>query len=84
MAQATIITEDRMTEYARVGSETDLEAIGRVRDAHVAALNAGDAEAWVAQFTDDGVQIPPNAPANVDRTMIESRDKFINYHFVSH
>jgi uncharacterized protein (TIGR02246 family) len=61
-----------MTEYERIGSGTDLEAIDRVRDAHVAALNAGDAEAWVAQFTDDGVQMPPNAPANVGRTMIGS------------
>jgi uncharacterized protein (TIGR02246 family) len=61
-----------MTEYEHIGSETDLEAIDSVRDAHVAALNAGDAEAWVAQFTDDGVQMPPNAPANVGRTMIGS------------
>jgi uncharacterized protein (TIGR02246 family) len=72
MAWATIITEDHMTEYEHIGSETDLEAIDRVRDAHVAALNGGDAEAWVAQFTDDGVQMPPNAPANVGRTMIGS------------
>jgi len=72
MAWATILTEDRMAEYERIGSETDLEAIERVRDAHVAALNAGDAKAWVAQFTDDGVQMPPNAPANVGRTMIGS------------
>lgn len=72
MGWATIITGDRMTKYERIGSETDLEAIDRVRDAHVAALNAGDAEAWVAQFTDDGVQMPPNAPANVGRTMIGS------------
>jgi uncharacterized protein (TIGR02246 family) len=61
-----------MTEHERIGSKTDLEAIDRVRDAHVAALNACDAEAWVAQFTDDGVQMPPNAHANVGRTMIGS------------
>src|SRR3989442_12229853 len=61
-----------MTKHERIGSEADLGAIDRVRDAHVAALNAGDAEAWVAQFTDDGVQMPPNAPANVGRTMIRS------------
>jgi uncharacterized protein (TIGR02246 family) len=64
-----------MTNYERIGSATDLEAIDRVREAHVAALNAGDAEAWVAQFTDDGVQMPPNAPANVGRTMIGSRSR---------
>jgi uncharacterized protein (TIGR02246 family) len=72
MAWATVIMGDRMNKYERIGSDTDLAAIDRVRDAHVAALNAGDAQAWVAQFTDDGVQMPPNAPANVGRTMIGS------------
>jgi uncharacterized protein (TIGR02246 family) len=61
-----------MSKAERIGSETDLEAIDKVRETHVVALNAGDAEAWVAQFTDDGVQMPPNAPANVGRTMIGS------------
>jgi uncharacterized protein (TIGR02246 family) len=59
-----------MTEYA--GSEADLKAIDRVRDAHVAALNAGDAQAWAAQFTAEAVQMPPNAPANVGRPKIAS------------
>ena len=59
-----------MTKYERIGSETDLEAIDGVRDEHVAALNAGDAEAWVAQFTDEAVQMPPNAPGNVGKPMI--------------
>ena len=31
------------------------ETIQRVRDAHVAALNAGDADTWVSLFTEDGV-----------------------------
>jgi uncharacterized protein (TIGR02246 family) len=62
--------EDRMMQNERAGSEIDLEAIDRVRDAHVAALNAGDARAWAALFTDDGVQMPPSAPANVGRAMI--------------
>ena len=59
-----------MTEYA--GNETDVRAIDRVRDAHVAALNAGDAQAWAAQFTNEAVQMPPNAPANVGRSKIAS------------
>ena len=61
---------DVMTEHA--GSETDLRAIDGVRDAHVAALNAGDAQAWAAQFTAEAVQMPPNAPANVGRPKIAS------------
>lgn len=52
-----------MAEYA--GSETDLKAIGRVRDALVVAMNARDAQGCAAQFTADGVQMPPNAPANI-------------------
>lgn len=72
MAGATISTEDFMTNQERVGSEVDLQAIDRVRDAHVAALNAGDAQAWVAQFTEDGVQMPPGAPAGIGRAMIRT------------
>jgi uncharacterized protein (TIGR02246 family) len=52
------------------GNEADLKAIEKVRDDHVAALNAGDADAWVAQFAKDCVQMPPNAPANVGTDMI--------------
>ena len=61
-----------MNGNARHGSEADLRAIDAVREAHVAALNVGNADAWVRQFADDGVQMPPNAPANVGRAMITS------------
>ena len=61
-----------MTEYEHSGSSTDIQAIDRLRVAHVAAVNSGNAAAWVAQFADDGVQMPPNAPANVGRKMIGS------------
>jgi len=43
----------------------ELEALDRLREAHVAALNAGDADAWVECFSADAVQMPPNSPANV-------------------
>ncbi len=55
-----------------MASTAERQAIDRVRDAHVAALNRGDADAWVALFTEDGVQMPPNASANVGRPMIRS------------
>jgi uncharacterized protein (TIGR02246 family) len=61
-----------MNDYEYTGSEVELKAIDSVRDAHVSAVNVGDAGAWVAQFTDDGVQMPPNAPANVGRSAIEA------------
>ena len=43
---------------------SELEDLARTRDAHIAALNAGDADGWVNCFTPDGLQMPPNEPAN--------------------
>jgi uncharacterized protein (TIGR02246 family) len=64
-----------MNDYEHTGNEADLKSIDGVRDAHVAALNAGDARAWAALFTEDGVQMPPDLPANIGRAAIESWSK---------
>ena len=42
-----------------------LAAIDRTRDAHIAALNANDADAWARCFAATGVQMPPNDAANI-------------------
>ena len=60
-----------MNDNAQSGNKDDLMAIDNVRDKHVAALNAGDGHAWAALFTDDGVQMPPNMPANIGRAAID-------------
>jgi uncharacterized protein (TIGR02246 family) len=44
--------------------------IHRLRDIHVAAVNAGDANAWADCFADDGVQMPPHFQANVGKTAV--------------
>ena len=51
---------------------TEGQVIERTREAHVAALNSGDVDAWAAAFANDGVQMPPNAPANVGRDNIQA------------
>src|SRR6059036_2143619 len=61
-----------MTKPEHRGTDDDIGAIQRVREAHIASLNAGDADAWARLFTDDGVQMPPNAPANIGREMIRA------------
>jgi uncharacterized protein (TIGR02246 family) len=43
----------------------ELEALDSLREAHVAALNAGDSDAWAACFSADAVQMPPNFSANI-------------------
>ena len=52
--------------------KSDREVIETVRETHVAALNARDAAAWAGVFTEDAVQMPPNAPANVGKANITS------------
>ncbi len=47
-----------------------ISGVDRLRDAHVAAVNAGDAEGWAACFTDDGVQMPPHFGANAGKAAI--------------
>ena len=42
-----------------------LEDLDRTRNAHVAALNANDPDAWVTCFASDAVQMPPNDPPNI-------------------
>jgi uncharacterized protein (TIGR02246 family) len=56
---------DRRNEAVVAAQGGELETLGRLRDAHVAALNTGDVDAWVACFAPDAVQMPPNHPANV-------------------
>lgn len=52
--------------------KSDSEVIESVREAHIAALNARDAAAWVDLFTDDAAQMPPNARANAGKANIRS------------
>jgi uncharacterized protein (TIGR02246 family) len=56
------------------GSEvkSDRQVIEYVRETHVAALNARNAAPWAGVFTEDAVQMPPNAPANVGKANIRS------------
>jgi uncharacterized protein (TIGR02246 family) len=51
---------------------TELEGIERTRETHIAALNAGEADAWVACFAADAVQMPPNSPPNVGADSIRA------------
>ena len=61
-----------MNKIERHGNETELRALDKVREAHGAALNAGDASGWAAQFAEDGVQMPPNSPPNIGNAAIGS------------
>jgi ketosteroid isomerase-like protein len=61
-----------MSQQAQSTNRADVEAINNVREAHIAALNDDDVDAWVAAFTDDSVQMPPKAPANLGSESIRA------------
>ena len=48
-----------MSQQEQSTHQADVEALNHVREAHIAALNDGDVNAWVGAFTADGVQMPP-------------------------
>jgi uncharacterized protein (TIGR02246 family) len=61
-----------MSQQEQSTNQADVEAINDVREAHIAALNDGDVDAWVAAFIDDGVQMPPHASANLGSESIRA------------
>jgi uncharacterized protein (TIGR02246 family) len=54
------------------GHATEPANLGKTRQAHIAALNAGDAHRWAACFAADAVQMPPNQPPNVGAESIRA------------
>lgn len=52
------------------GARVDAAGIDRLREIHVAAVNAGDADGWADCFIDDGVQMPPNFAANAGKAAL--------------
>ncbi len=53
-------------------TEADVEAINEVLEQEVAAVSAGDVEAFVALFTDDAVLMAPGEPAVIGKAALRS------------
>ena len=51
-------------------SKTAAEAVPEILQDYGDALMAGDADQWIQNWTDDGVQLPPGASMNVGKQMI--------------
>lgn len=64
-----------MNANTETRNSVDISGIDRLRDVHVAALNAGDADGWVACFANDAVQMPPHFAANASKAAIQGWSK---------
>lgn len=50
-------------------------AVNQVWNEYSASLNAGDMDRWLALWTEDGVQMPPDEPAVVGKESIRARNQ---------
>lgn len=49
-------------------------AVEQIWDRYSSSLNSGDIDAWVALWTEDGVQMPPDSPPVVGKESIRQRN----------
>jgi ketosteroid isomerase-like protein len=63
--------------FTQAMAETDNEAFKAIVEdtwiTYSAAMNAGDADLWISLWDQNGVQMPPNAPAVYGRQVIKER-----------
>ncbi len=50
--------------------EADIAAIKEVLPQYAVAVNTGDFDLWISLWADDGVQMPPGAPARIGKEQI--------------
>lgn len=50
-------------------------AVNEIWKEYSSSLNAGDLDRWLALWTDDGVQMPPDEPAAVGKERIRARNQ---------
>ncbi|TET25720.1 MAG: SgcJ/EcaC family oxidoreductase [Candidatus Aminicenantes bacterium] len=68
---------EEVTEKARpvVDVEADISAIKEMLNQYAVALNTGDFDLWISLWADDGVQMPPDAPAVIGKEQIRDAMK---------
>jgi uncharacterized protein (TIGR02246 family) len=57
--------------------DADTAAIIEFWNQYAATWDAGDIDAWMALWTEDGVQLPPGAPANVGKEQIRKSNGLV-------
>jgi len=52
------------------GRAGDITAVKKIIDQYAVGCNTGDFDLWISLWADDGVQMPPDAPARVGKEQI--------------
>jgi uncharacterized protein (TIGR02246 family) len=61
--------------------EADVAAVNEIWTQYSSSLNAGDIDRWVALWTDDGIQMPPDEPPVIGKQQIRLRNSAIAEQF---
>jgi uncharacterized protein (TIGR02246 family) len=65
-----------------VDVEADIAAIEDLVNQYGAAVNAGDLDLWISLWTDNGIQMPPNAPAVIGKEQIRAANESMFAEFI--
>ena len=55
-------------------TQADEAAINAIWSTYVSSLEAGDIDAWLSLWTEDGVQMPPNEPPVIGKSQLRARN----------
>ena len=66
----------------RVDVEADIAAINDLVNQYGATMNAGDLDLWISLWADNGIQMPPNAPAVIGKEQIRTENERMFAEFV--
>ncbi len=53
-------------------AQSDVAAINGIWELYTKAVNRGDVDLWISLWDEKGIQMPPDAPANVGKAQIRS------------
>ncbi len=56
-----------------VDVETDIAAINELWIQYAGSLNSGDIDSWISLWTDNGIQMAPDAPAVIGKEQIRAK-----------
>ncbi len=61
-----------------VDTSADVEAINEIWNQYASAINTGDFDLWISLWEDDGIQMPPDAPAvfGKEQILVVNEKKF--------
>ncbi len=66
----------------KVDVETDIAAIKDLANQYGEALNAGDLDLWISLWADNGIQMPPNAPAVIGKEQLRANNESMFTEFI--